>query len=94
VIQYEDQGSGTLQPTSLSLEPVTTIGSVCQHQGHRVQVQSDIRILRPPVWRPHCLAERRTYTTIMKCQSIAHMSLHQEETITPRGLHCPEACSV
>lgn len=25
--------------------------------------------------RSHCLAERRTYTTIMPCQSIAHMSL-------------------
>ena len=25
-------------------------------------------------------------------RSIAHMNLHQEETRTPQGVHCPEAC--
>ena len=25
-------------------------------------------------------------------RSIAHMSLHQEETRTPQGVHCPETC--
>jgi len=28
----------------------------------------------------------------LSCQSVAHVSLHQEETRTPRGVHCPKAC--
>lgn len=39
----------------------------------------------PPARRPHCLAERRTLHHHLSCQSIAHMGLHQEETIELLG---------
>jgi hypothetical protein len=39
----------------------------------------------PPARRPHCLAERRTLHHQLSCQSIAHMGLHQEETIELLG---------
>lgn len=46
---------------------------------------------KPPARRPHCLAERRTLHHQLSCQSIAHMGLHQEETIElPGGSTAPK----
>lgn len=55
-------------------------------RGVGVAPASTLRVLLgPPARRPHCLAERRTLHHHLSCQSIAHMGLHQEETIKLLG---------
>ena len=84
MIQYESQGPGAHCPTGLSLEPVTTIGSIFTRE-----VSESLESISAELTLP-CWVEGIHHHLDM--QSIAHLNLHQEETRTPQGVHCPEAC--
>lgn len=85
MIQYESQGPGAHCPAGCSLEPVTTNSfTLCQCFERFVSETISIESMLP------CCAEGISLHHEM--QSIARMSLHQEETRTPQGVHCPEAC--
>lgn len=85
MIQYESQGPGARCPAGRSLEPVTINSfTPCQCFERFVSETISIESMLP------CCAEGISLHHEM--QSIARMSLHQEETRTPQGVHCPEAC--
>jgi hypothetical protein len=85
VIQYESQGPGAHCPAGCSLEPATTNSfTLCQCFERFVSETISIESMLP------CCVEGISLDD--EIQSIARMNLHQEETRTPQGVRCPEAC--
>lgn len=86
-------GSGGTRPAGDSLEPVTTDGSVLILLPERAE--------RRTSFERHCqcggytalLGGGHMPPSVMQIHS-PRVPWHQEETTTPRGVHCPAACLV